>query len=235
MEGEEQLIKDRLQELIEGIKALGHNSYVVKLTKEIVNELQQRGVYCIERFIQKLSDRVNDKEAYLDILMEGRIATILARNKFSQIHIEYSEGCPDLKAKWNKSTVYFEVTRKRPSDEDQLFSQPGVHIVLSPRTENTIEKIRSKLRQLEPNEINIVVLCSETVQLGRSDVEEAFKYIELEIHNDTDKYKDLSAVLFTESVEEFVKGPWGLYLFKNANALKPLGTRLAVKLESLGK
>ena len=82
----ERIIKDRLQRLIEGIKKADYKDcdkeHIARLAEERINELQERGVYCVDRFVQKLLDRIGDKEEYLDILMEGRFAIILARNNF---------------------------------------------------------------------------------------------------------------------------------------------------------
>ena len=125
MAKQEQTIQERLQRLTERMKQLGYNTYMVERLKERVGELQQRGVSSVDRFVQKLMDRISDKEAYLDILMEGRFAIILAKNDFSSIEIEYAEKGLDLKARWNRKTLYFEVTRKRPSEDDKLFSHPG--------------------------------------------------------------------------------------------------------------
>ena len=94
------IIADRIQRLIERIKKADYkdsdNEHMARLAKERINELQQRGVYCVDKFVQKLLDRVNDKETYLDILMEGRFAVILARNNFSNIQIEYSDKGPTV-------------------------------------------------------------------------------------------------------------------------------------------
>ena len=107
----ERIIKNRLQRLLEGIKKADYKDcdkeHMVRLAEERITELQKRGVYCVDRFVKILTDRVNDKEDYLDILMEGRFAVILARNNFSHIEIEYCDEGPDLKARWNRKTVYF--------------------------------------------------------------------------------------------------------------------------------
>jgi len=235
MRQEQEIIKDRLERLVGRMKKLGYNSYVVRLTKVVVNELQQRGVYCVDRFIQKLLDRVNEREEYLDILMEGRVGVILARNGFTEIYIEYREPGPDLKGDYDEQTVYFEVTRRRPNEEDELFLQPGAHWVEQTSTEAILGRIREKLGQFESGEINVVVYCSETVAMGKPNVEEAFKYIRQEISYDPKSYEKLSGVLFTESAEFPLTDIWEICLFKNENALRPLDIRLTKKLESLQK
>ncbi len=158
----------RLQRLIKGIKKADYKDcdkeHMARLAEERINELQQRGVSCVDRFVQKLLGGISDKEAYFDILMEERFAIILARNNFSDIEIEYAESGPDLKARWNRKTVYFEVTRKRPSEDDKLFSHLGAgpYWVKLAESEDIIGKIQGKLPQLKPGEINIVVLWSNT-------------------------------------------------------------------------
>ena len=231
------IIEDRLQRLIERIKKADYkdsdNEHMARLAKERINELQQRGVHCVDRFVQKLLDRVNDKEAYLDILMEGRFAIILARNNFSHVHIEYADGCPDLKADWNKYTVYFEVTRKRPSEDNELFSQPGGHFTKHARIENIISKIQEKMGQLQCGEVNIVVIWSDAIAWHRFALGKAFGYIKQEICDDPTRYKDLSAILFTKGGGVSPERLTPFQLFKNDKASNPLGTRLARKLESL--
>ena len=232
MEGEEQLIKDRLQKLVEKMKELGYSVYMIGRAEERVSELQRRSVCDIAKFVQKLIDRVNDKEAYLDILMEGRFAVILARNRFSKIHIEYCEEGPDLKASWNRNTVYFEVTRRRPSG-DEWAEQPEASFALADKAENIISRIQEKIRQLQSGQTNIVVIWSDTINLLPPDLKEAFEYIKQEIIDDPEKYKNLSGVLFTEGGGVDVATLKQFYLFKNDDASKPLKTRLTRKLESL--
>jgi len=230
----ERIIKEKLQNLIERIRVMKEidANYVVMRVKRLVDKLQQRGICSIDKFLQKLFDSAHNKEDYLDILMEGRFAIILARNKFSEIHIEYCEAGPDLKANYNDNTVYFEITRRRPTEDDQAI-QSRAAFVSRDRAENIISKIQGKLRQLQNDEINIVVVWSDTIRLSQHELEKAFEYIKQEIKDDPEKYKDLGGVLFTEGGGVDVATLKQFYLFKNDNASKPLGTRLAEKLESL--
>ena len=230
----ERIIKDRLQRLIEGIKKANYKDcdkeHMARLAEERINELQKRGVYCIDRFVQKLLYRIGDEEEYLDILMEGRFAIILARNNFSDIEIEYCDEGPDLKSRWNRNTVYFEVTRKR-SIEDEWAGQLEDHKLPSNKIGNIIGKVNSKLKQLKLGEINIVVFWSSTVAVYKHRIGEAFEHIK----NDPEKYKDLSGILF------FAEGGFSIptmkqcCLFKNEKALKPIGPRLTKKLDSLNE
>lgn len=232
---QEQIIQERLQRLTERMKQLGYNDYMVERVKERVGELQQRGVSCVDRFVQKLLDRISDKEAYLDILMEGRFAVILARNNFSDIEIEYAEEGPDLKARWNRKTVYFEVTRRHSEVDEwgEWAQEQGAFFVLPDKVENTISRIKGKLSQLKDDEIYIVVIWSDTIRLLPPIIKEAFEYIKREITNEPKKYENLSGVLFTEGGGVDGTTLQQFYLFKNDKALKPIGTCLTKKLESL--
>ena len=228
-------IQRRLEELRDKMAELGYKSAMIRLAKETINELQQKGIHCVDRFARKLLDRVNE-EGYLDILMEGRIALILAKNGLSEIFIEYSDEGPDIKANYNGKSVYFEVTRRRPNEEDERLRQSKDPIWISmTRTEIIIERIQEKLGQFESGEINVVVYCSETVTMGLPDIEEAFKYIKQEICHDPERYKKLSGILFTESAEIPLTDLWGFYLLENKYASERLGTHLAKKLKSLHK
>jgi len=223
-----------LEKLIEKIKEMEDvdNDYVIKRVMQLICELKRNGVSDIDKFVKKLTDGASNKENYLDLLMEGRFAKILARNRFSEIHIEYCEAGPDLKANYNDNTVYFEITRRRPTEDDQAV-QSRAAFVSRDRAENIISKIQEKLRQLQSDEINIVVVWSDTIRLSEHELEKAFEYIKQEIKDDPEKYKDLGGVLFTNSGGVDVATLKEFYLFPNDNASKPLGTRLAEKLESL--
>ena len=225
-------VEDLLQRLVERMTAVGYNDYMVKRVKERVAELQQNGICGVNKFVQKLLDRVDNKETYLDILMKGRFAIILARNNFSDIYIEYIDKGPDLKATWNRNTIYFEVTR-RHSEVDEWAEQSEAAFVSQDRPENIISRIQGKIRQLPKGEMNIVVIWSDTINLLPPVVKEAFEYIKQEIEDDLERYKDLSGVLFTEGGGVNVTTMKQFYLFKNDKASKPLGTRLTKKLESL--
>ncbi len=167
--------------------------------------------------------------------MEGRFTVILARNKFSEVHIEYCEEGPDIRANYNKQTIYFEVTRRHSEVDEwgEWAQEQGAFLVLPDSVENTISRIRGKLSQLKNNEINIVVIWSDTIRLLPPSIKEAFEYIKQEITNEPKKYNNLSGVLFTEGggIEgTTLKQFW---LFENDKTLKPLGPRLAKKLDSL--
>lgn len=219
------------------MEELGYNNHMIGLAKERVNELQQRGVVGIGKFVQKLTDRVNDTEAYLDILMEGRFAIILSRNNFSKIQIEYADSGPDLKAVWNRNTVYFEVTRRHPKEEDKLLQSEDAITLSATKVEIVIERIKEKLEQLESGEMNVVVYWSGTATTSLFDMRNAFNYIQQENNQTPKTYGKLGGILFTEDGAFIYDGttptPKQFYLFRNDNALRPLGTRLANKLESL--
>lgn len=233
----ERIIKGRLQRLIEEIKKADwedcDKEYMARLAEERIDELQQSGVNCVDRFVHKLLDRIGDKEQYFDILMEGRFAIILARNNFSDIEIEYCDKGPDLKSRWNRKTVYFEVTRKRPSEDDKLFSQPGAHWAKHSKSEDIIGKIQGKLPQLKPGEINIVVLWSDTLAWNQVVLREAHKDIQQEFDQNPEAYKKLSGILFTEGGGVSPERLTPFCLFRNDRASKPLKPRLARKLKSL--
>ena len=208
------------------------NDHVIKLAKERINELQQRRICGVDKFLQKLFDSAHNKEDYFDILMEGRFAIILARNKFSEIHIEYCKAGPDLKANYNDNTVYFEITRKRPNEEDEKI-QSAAAFVSRESTENIISKIQNKIPQLQSGEINVVVIWSDTIRWTHHELEEAFEYIKKEINDDPKKCKDLSGVLLTKGGGFDIATRKQFYLFQNDKASKPLDLGLAKKLKSL--
>ena len=109
----------------------------------------------------------------------------------------------------------------------------GAYWVKPAESEDIIGKTQGKLPQLKPREINIVVLWSNTPAWNQDVLGETHKYIKQEICDDPNRYKDLSAILFTPG--GFVNSATlkQFYLFENDKASKKLGIRLAQKLKSL--
>ncbi|MFC2013561.1 hypothetical protein ACFLU8_01575 [Chloroflexota bacterium] len=194
---------------------------MARLAEERISELQKRGVYDVGKFIRKLMDRVNDKETYLDILMEGRFAVIFVRNNFSKIHIEYCKKGQDLKTNWNKSTVYFEVTRKSPNKDDRLFPHPGAgpYWVKPAESEDIIGKIQGEIAPIKAQRNKYYSsMESSTPAWNQVVLEETDKYIKQEICDDPNGYEHVSAILFTP--DGFVNSATQkqFYLFENDKA-----------------
>lgn len=226
-----QVTKNMLQDLTKRMKELDYEAFKIKRIKRMVNELQREGVHGVDKFIQKLLNNIDNEESYRDIDKEGRFAIVLTRNGFSEVTFvkeDIEHKLPDLKAIWNRSTVYFEITRKRTVEDE--WAEPLEDPKLpSNKTANIVGKIKAKLKQLMPNEINIVVFWSSTLAVQKSEMEEALKHIT----NDPENYRDLSGVLFTEDGGISIPTFEQFYLFKNAKAAKLLGIRLTKKLEAL--
>jgi len=213
------------------MRQAGYKKFKIERIKKLVDELQQHGVQGIDRFVQKLVERVTNEQEYFDILMEGRFALILARNGFSQIQIEYFDEGPDLKANYNRRTVYFEVTR-RHSEVDEWAKQSADALPPPDNPENIIGRIQGKMSQLRSGEVNILVFWSDTVAVLESEMREAFEYIYQEINCNPGVYGKLSGVLFTTGGVN-VANLKQFYLFTNNKASKLFPIRLARKLESL--
>lgn len=209
--------------------AANYSEYMIGRAKERIEELERRGVHSPEGFMQRLLTSLNDKEEYLDILMEGRFSIVLARNGFKNIYLEYSIKGPDIKAEYNGAIIYFEVTRRRPAG-DEWGEEAGTAPLV--RIENIIDKIRNKLQQLQEGEINIIVLWSATAGLGDRECEEAFNYIKQEC-TDMKVYGKLSGVLFTNDGGIDTSTLKQFYLFKNDDALNPISSQLSDKLETM--
>jgi len=225
-------IKDRLQILSKKMKELSYNSYMRKRVKHLVNELEKRDIKGLDKFLQRLINNAGDKEAYLDILMEGRFAKILARNGFCDIQIEFADKGPDIKATWKEETIYFEVTRRRPTEDDKAI-QNAAAFVSPDKPENIISKIQGKMPQLRIGETNVIVLWSNTIRLGYKELQEAFKYVQSEINTDPKKYEDLSAVLITVNGGVDMETLKQFNLFNNEKASKPLNPLVAKRLDTL--
>lgn len=214
---------------------VGYPEFMIVRLRERVDELQQINVHGIEAFLRKLSQRINDKQDYLDILMEGRFAVMLAKNGFTDIYLECSGSGPDIRAVYGGKTVYFEMTRRRAVQDEWKLAEPDVADFIEPdRTENVISKILGKVGQLQRGETNIVVVWSDTIGLNVIEMGEAFGYIQQEIDNEPEKYRDLSAVLFTTGGVDMATLKQ-FHVFKNNHALKELSDDLAKKLQSFSE
>ena len=228
---DEQVVNNMSKELIKKMKELNYETFKIQRLKRMVDELQRKGVHGTDRFIKTLLNNVDNEESYRDIDKEGRFAIILTRNRFSEVTFikeDIEHNLPDLKAIWNRNTVYFEITRKRTVEDE--WAEPLEDPKLpSNKTGNIVGKIKSKLKQLMPGEINIVVFWSSTLAVQKPEIEEALT----RIMNDPENYRDLSGVLFTEDGAVSIPTLEQFYLFKNDKASKLLGVRLTKKLKSL--
>lgn len=216
---------------------LNYENFKVERIKKQVNELRLKGVHGVDRFVQKLRNSADNEEAYRDIEKEGGFAIILARNGFSGVVFvkeDIEHRSPDLKAVWNKNTVYFEVTRKRPIEDEWAKEQEDTRFP-SGGPEDIISKIQGKVGQLIDDKINILVFWSGTSAVNISIMREAFKCIQQEIAQDTRVYKKLSGILFFAEGGCSVPAMKQCYLFKNEKALKPIGPRLTKKLDSISE
>jgi hypothetical protein len=237
-----QSIQLNLNRLSDRMHKAGYSEYMIRRVTELVNELQQRDVKGLDSFMRKLSNNLGNKdngegyyESYLDILKEGRLAKILARNGFKQIEIEYADKGPDVKALYNRYTVYFEITRKRENKEDEAIhlSKDGVGWISPYRLENILSTIRDKLRQLVDGQLNVVVIWSDTISLDTRDFEEAVKLIQKEIDSAPETYRRMSGILFTTGVSYPNGTPKQFHLFSNDKADARLPNNLANKLQSM--
>jgi len=226
----------RLSKLCDKMRQFDYEEFKIRRVTELVNELQERGVQGLDTFVRKLLERLDNEDEYRDILKEGRFARILARNRFKQIEIEYTQKGPDVKARYNRRTVYFEITRKRENEEDRAIhqSKDSVGWILPYRLENILSTIQGKLGQLKDEELNIVVLWSDTVSLNNHDFEETIKCIQQEIDTAPQTYREMSGILFTTGGVSYSYGtPKQFHLFINDKADIKLPKHLANTLQSM--
>jgi hypothetical protein len=243
MENKATEIQVKLNGLFKKMSKAGYNDYIISQAIELTNELQQRGVQGLDRFVRKLSDNLGNKdnsedfyESYLDIRKEGRFARILVRNGFKKIEIEYTKKGPDVKTRYNRLTIYFEITRKRENEEDEAIhqSKDGVGWISPYRLENILSTIQGKLKQLKDGELNIVVIWSDTMSFGTRGFEEAVKFIQQEIDTTPERYRKMGGILFTTGGVSYTnRTPKQFHLFSNDKADARLPNRLANKLQSM--
>ena len=223
----------RVSDLIATLRDAGYSDYMQSVAVELIDGLTQYGVYGVGRFIRRLISAArssSDYQNYLDIMVEGRFALLLAKRGFSAVQLEYSTNGPDISANWSRNAIYFEVKRTRPREDDSRIQNSVIW--KGHDGPNVIGMIQQKMRQLRENERNVIVLWSDTVNLMIDDMDKAFSYIRQHISRDSNAYRKLGGILFKGGGYSF--SPLRqFYLFENSKALKPLGTRLCAKLRNL--
>ena len=223
-------VQRKLDKLIASMVRSGeYNDCDVNGAKQLVHELQGRGVHCVDRFVQRLLHSVGNKEDYFDILTEGRFALVLARNGFNEIHIEYCQQGPDLKATYNRQTLYFDVRRRRPK-QGESWEMQEARWAGEDSQDNIIGIIRKKRGQFCNARLNILVLWSDTIELRPSTIKKVASYI---FEENVSEFRIFSGILFTEA-EGYSLPSVAQYRFhRNPHASKPVGVRLTRKLGSL--
>ncbi len=79
-------------------------------------QLRSKGVIDVEVYEQKLNDNANDENNLKNHMAEGRAALLFLNNGFT---VKMRES-PDLEIAFNRETVYVEVKRFRPKEQDLL-------------------------------------------------------------------------------------------------------------------
>ena len=222
----------KLCNLCEKMTQAGYEAFKINRIRELIDVLHKNHIQGINKFIQKLSHRIADKEAYMDIFVEGQFAVTLAKNKFSEIKLEWSSQGPDIEAVYNRQTICFEVRRRRPAEDEWSDSFEPNH-VKPDCSQRIVSKIQDKLKQLQDGSINIVVFWSSTMKVMSGEMTIAYSNIQHEIDKDPERYHKLSGILFTEMEGYDLHSLKQYYLFRNSSALRPISFRLAKKLEYL--
>lgn len=224
--------KREISNLCEKMTQAGYETFRIDRLKELVDELHKGGVKATGAFTKKLSDTIPNKQDYMDIFVEGQFAVTLAKNGFAEIMLECRDEGPDIEANYNHQTICFEVTRRRYEEDEWAESFEPNH-VKPDSSQRIVSKIQDKLKQLQDGEINIVVFWSSTMKVTAGEISTAFSDIQHEIDADPKLYRKLSGILFTEMEGYDIPSLKQYYLFKNNKTLKPIGIRLAKKLEYL--
>jgi hypothetical protein len=203
---------------------------IKKCSGEVVEELKAASVKGVGRFLSRLKSAPDDEEK-LDILAQGRFALILAHNGFDSVDLEPSDERPDIVLSYEANDVFFEIRRRRPRETDfKLAETKGPLWGKQERDENVISLIKDKMPQLVPGEINIVVIWSNTVELGYPHIQEAFKSISKEI--DAGTLKKLSGLIFVDDPRLDLTLPNAINLFTNEKAEKLMPQSLVDRLSS---
>jgi len=221
--------RDRLEKLTEKMKQSGYSAYKIQRLCELVGELCEIGVNCLERFLQLLLDRVNSEQDYYDIFMEGRIALLLAKNGFQDLCLEFCEKGPDIKCMFEGSTLFFEVRRRRPIGNK--WENDFVGFIKPYPPENIVSMVDEKIGQLQKEEINIIAFWSDNIDFDRREIGQAAELIEKRILEKPEDYGDLSCLLY-------VSGGYDMgtlqqcYAFPFRSSAKPPSQALIDKLNS---
>jgi len=159
---------------------------------------------------------------------------MLIQGGFSNVQIEPFDKGPDIKASCDGCILYFEVTRRRPTEADYIIEKTKGPWWVSPEKDDTvIGKIRDELSQLINGEKNIIVVWSNTIKLGKPEVQQAFKSINEEIENNKEAFHKLSGVLLVQDEKIDLTMPEEIYFSPNNYASNQLPCWLINKLECI--
>ena len=185
-------------------KAIFVIAHEIKIRK-LIDNLKERGIQNIVPFEKKIRSTIGCPLKFEDMFFEGKFVYSVAKQVNSVENIKFyptdkTKG-PDCKFDYKGNFVFFEFTRFRVDEklrESLALVQNQTKLCNIPYGHEEIwSKIKGKLDQLIPKEINLVVLYSSHDARGQHDFRYTVnKYLDDEINKELLKY--LSGVLFAE-------------------------------------
>lgn len=183
------------------IFVVGHEIQIRKL----IDILRKSGIQNIAPFEKKIRSTIGCPLEFEDMFFEGKFAYSVTKQLNSIENIKFyptgkTKG-PDYKFDYKGNQIFIEFTRFRVDEElrkNLMISQSNTKLINIPYGYEEIwNKIKGKLIQLIPNEINLVVLYSSHDARGQHDFRHVTNnYLDNKINEGL--LKNLSGVLFAE-------------------------------------
>lgn len=223
-------------EIMRGMKSNAYSEEEIYSVVLLVKDLEKYAD--VKLFQRKLFNALTQKEQYLDIWAEGKVALILAFSGFEVTLYPFGHEGVDLRVAWqdyNLQPFFVEVARFRENyqtrEELKKAIEKGI-LVPYGRGEKDVEAVYQKIiteaAQLPRNEIGLVFLKSDNVTIEDVEFEPATMYLQ-ELVSKNSTYTRLSGVLFDSGWVKTLTGE-RFHLWRNPKAEMPIDDVLAAKL-----
>lgn len=227
--------REKYKRLVARMKYYGYSEEEIFSAILLLQDLDQGNIKNLDGFYNILMERLENKEQYLDIWIEGKTALTLAFNNFNVTYNPLGNG-PDLLAEDFGHQLYVEVKRYR---EDWLTrrkleeaTEKGTKYGRGQRdVEKLIGDVLKKTSQLPRGEIDIVFIRSDNITIEEVDFKLAMHDFD-EMVRSNPVYRRISGILFDSGWVNIRTGQ-RFYLHLNPQAEKPLSLVLAERLRNL--
>lgn len=210
----------------------------------LTEDLISREVQNVDRWLREVEGNLADKEAYLDLWVQGWFARVFAYNNFPTIMNPQGKGGPDLLIESNATQVYVEVRRFREDYDETKRLKDAVNkgkLVQYGNPEQDIRRvlnaIQSKSKQGKGIPIStayVVAIYSHKESIEEIEFNLAVEELEKEAAQGGGQYSGIGAVLFYDRyMNQSTHQLWYLWENPYANKQRRVSEPIAKKLKSL--
>lgn len=176
----------------------------------------------IPAYLRDLGNSIGDEQGFLDHFFEGKVTLGFATPDSAVVFRPCGAAGPDQRVDFAEKRMFVEVTRLREDTHvTELLRAYHSKLVGYPHHEEGLRsKIEGKLRQAIPNEINLLVLFSESHAKEDTEFPEATSYLDREVRRGL--HPSLSAVVFASKWRRSGSQRYQSSLWRNPRATRPL-------------